>query len=766
MVGRPLDAETQAFFDSRFGYNFSNVQIHTDSAAQRSARQVGALAYTSGNSIVFAKGRFEPHTYEGKRLLAHELAHVIQQNERPMHSAQPVIQRAPAEPVEDRLQNLHRAIEAKGAPAAPESPSQDFGAWLLILVDQLIELKAQGDPGGDALRADIRITLNSVADSRAWKLFGYDMAIADELSIALMEAGMPVEGLRLWDSARPGIVPAERAHAEIDFASRILQEMPVPSADQPRAALKYLTGLQLLYVATVREMDASNIGPGGQPERVAAVKSQLLEWFPSLVLQYQIVLWSIIDGRLDDSSSVLDSLASFLPEISQASSLIESEEIEITLSEFGARPMHQDVLEPGNAARQMPFEFYTEESKQEAHELKRSVAGILELLGDQIALLKVAERTRSGPEAVHPFKDDDSLRAWVLHLLKTPDSADDTRRPLERVIYYLKQYFERFTTHSDYNLSDMNVRYINKPFPRALTGELVQDCGIYAMRIAYILSLAAKELDLRFYWIKLPVHMALAIADRERILYIVHNGMFISVGNDELAKPRPEVIGSLAASTFVPQADLDQPDTRVEEADIIGVPYRVTRISNLNEAALIDAYAAQSVKPLPVFERQGFEASAYLGVIETYRAFAREAPLRFLPAAIEIYDRLIADLTAVEQSSLDDTHRAAESSLIVAAAHQSLNDAYKRYAMADAEAYLVELAALRERLRLAPESVRKRGDWAVLKTLQDHVVLPDWYVVHLDFVRQFITGYSAQPPLSPLQSPEHPYRLAFKNLAD
>jgi hypothetical protein len=76
--GQPLDADTRAYFEPRFGYDFSRVRIHTDSAAARSAREIGAAAYTVGRAVVFAAGEYSPHSATGTRLLAHELAHVVQ----------------------------------------------------------------------------------------------------------------------------------------------------------------------------------------------------------------------------------------------------------------------------------------------------------------------------------------------------------------------------------------------------------------------------------------------------------------------------------------------------------------------------------------------------------------------------------------------------------------------------------------------------------------------------------------------------------------
>jgi hypothetical protein len=78
--GQPLDEATRAYFEPRFGVSLSDVRVHTDKSAEQSAGQLGANAYTVGHDVVFGEGRFAPSASEGRRLIAHELAHVVQQN--------------------------------------------------------------------------------------------------------------------------------------------------------------------------------------------------------------------------------------------------------------------------------------------------------------------------------------------------------------------------------------------------------------------------------------------------------------------------------------------------------------------------------------------------------------------------------------------------------------------------------------------------------------------------------------------------------------
>jgi hypothetical protein len=79
--GQPLDAATRSFMEPRFGQDFSNVRLHADSQAAASAQDVNAHAYTVGRDIVFGPGRLAPSTDAGRRLIAHELTHVVQQEQ-------------------------------------------------------------------------------------------------------------------------------------------------------------------------------------------------------------------------------------------------------------------------------------------------------------------------------------------------------------------------------------------------------------------------------------------------------------------------------------------------------------------------------------------------------------------------------------------------------------------------------------------------------------------------------------------------------------
>jgi hypothetical protein len=93
--GQVLDTSTRRFMEARFGRDFGDVRVHTDERAAESAHAISAVAYTVGRDIVFGAGHYAPQSSDGRRLLAHELTHTIQQSER----ATPSVARLAAPPI-------------------------------------------------------------------------------------------------------------------------------------------------------------------------------------------------------------------------------------------------------------------------------------------------------------------------------------------------------------------------------------------------------------------------------------------------------------------------------------------------------------------------------------------------------------------------------------------------------------------------------------------------------------------------------------------
>jgi Domain of unknown function (DUF4157) len=135
-----LDSSTKEFMESRFGYDFSNVRIYADERAARSAQSVNAIAYTAGNDIVFGQGQYQPYTLEGRRLLAHELTHVIQQTTKTKSSSH--VQRAPDEKPkapEEKQKRWDVVILGEGVEAGEEL------ALILTARARIIPVKSLGE---------------------------------------------------------------------------------------------------------------------------------------------------------------------------------------------------------------------------------------------------------------------------------------------------------------------------------------------------------------------------------------------------------------------------------------------------------------------------------------------------------------------------------------------------------------------------------------------------------------------------------------------
>jgi hypothetical protein len=120
--GRPLDAPTRAFMEPRFGRDFGGVRVHDDPLAAASAQAIDAHAYTVGQHIAFGSGKYDPGSRSGQNLLAHELAHTVQQRGA-THT--PHVLPLRATPEYDHLENeAHRVaqsvLNAPGTAALPQ----------------------------------------------------------------------------------------------------------------------------------------------------------------------------------------------------------------------------------------------------------------------------------------------------------------------------------------------------------------------------------------------------------------------------------------------------------------------------------------------------------------------------------------------------------------------------------------------------------------------------------------------------------------------
>jgi hypothetical protein len=176
--GRPLDQRTRGFFESRMGYDLGGVRIHTDSTAGISARAINAKAYTLGGNIVFGSGQYSPDSESGRHLLAHELAHVVQQ--RTNHD--PALQRrtfredfATIAFLRGPVWNVHLTITN-----APEEDSERLDNFILACHDGALDAaRSLGETSSVSTREiRIRIAYSARLNEQAVSQRAFDLAVA------------------------------------------------------------------------------------------------------------------------------------------------------------------------------------------------------------------------------------------------------------------------------------------------------------------------------------------------------------------------------------------------------------------------------------------------------------------------------------------------------------------------------------------------------------------------------------------------------------
>jgi hypothetical protein len=148
--GRPLPTAERAFFEPRFDADFSAVRIHDDNSAGRAARALGARAFTLGRDIAFAPGERSPGTPGGDRLMAHELAHVLQQSQAGEASSTGALDTAAHE------SEAGRAATHVDSPARDVPALSRIGGSAVVQMDEEKKAQPSGEQAGAVLTVVIR----------------------------------------------------------------------------------------------------------------------------------------------------------------------------------------------------------------------------------------------------------------------------------------------------------------------------------------------------------------------------------------------------------------------------------------------------------------------------------------------------------------------------------------------------------------------------------------------------------------------------------
>jgi hypothetical protein len=156
--GEPLDSDTRGDMEARLGADFSDVRVHTDSAAHESAQDVGARAYTVGNNVVFQRDAYSPSSHEGRTTLAHELTHVIQQRSGPVdgtETADGIRVSDPSDRFEQEAAANADRVMAQPVPA-PADPAPSAAELTAPAAPASVQRQSSEDEGEDEEPADVQ----------------------------------------------------------------------------------------------------------------------------------------------------------------------------------------------------------------------------------------------------------------------------------------------------------------------------------------------------------------------------------------------------------------------------------------------------------------------------------------------------------------------------------------------------------------------------------------------------------------------------------
>lgn len=576
-AGRPLEAALRRDFERRFDHDFSRVRVHADDALSDTAGAIGSRAFALGSHVAFARGEFQPGARDGRQLLAHELAHVVQV-ERERAPVRLFSKKAPGRALfyQAELDRLGGAWGRELLALRPfiafcEAVDQELVGDLPTRLDALEKIDAYrlppDYPGGATTTAlMVRLTLlRQPAAARRYRAWYHSLPHVGVLRRLQTRRYFDYE-IWYWEATLAGMRERVRqddgdgALVVLDALPGFVNQVQAERATLDAAAVKQdaarLSGAGSLTDTKFGEESSPNVSVARYHARLGRL---VFESFAAAQAPYQAALEAaaadLAAGKGSRRLGEIDKrIASALQPLARASQgfLVEINETVYRPAGRVQTLRQVDAFLTGQAAlaRSIRLTSYDATTStvfpRPSQELEP--ARIVVVRASQIAALKRVyglETDRSGqPTAdaretqaalatlggrgLHLHNDDDwRAFAWA----KFEQRLAATGQPaeaLDAVIEVLKVYLRGFTVHSPMNIDDFGDNHLTLTFPRALDGRLVHDCGVYALRIAYILSRIREhpKLKLRLRYVQLPVHVGLIITGPALPAYFVHNDTF------------------------------------------------------------------------------------------------------------------------------------------------------------------------------------------------------------------------------------------------
>ena len=609
-------------------FGTGEVRIHTDRAAAESAQSMRARAYTYGQNIVFNRGEFDPTSARGRALIAHELEHTARQ-------ASPSNYRLAFQKQAATPDKFYKEVEDAFAEQGKRTylgPDKDY-SYLSDLLDLSKAVEAQNKADTKQLTAKV-VAATPFNGEPVARSEGF----VNELVARTLLMGLDSEANQLRGFFRAlARSPMQRNPTDTKFGpdknlwtllvTRTIEQAKFGNAAEAAASIDSLLATfriilneaQKINFADVLKDRKANYGtfiydPFSTPDTLDSYFSSLLGQLRALTVPIFHGMESMMEAatadlEADKGGAALAAAKAALIKIELAFNVTVGDQhlrdisVDATRSTFGPKQgKHHDYYDTSKAGekRSVTIDYFDKNQTTGFNEKTNPVGYIILARKKQIVFLEnfyvAGNRAAMGAKPLKLESVDDWRNFLHEKVLEEQKKGKNNDQVLTTVVGFLSGqrsatggadqvgYLEAFTTSTPYNIEDVikqdSENYNKRQFPRAITGQLIEDCGVFALRTVYMLSLVKFDLKLRIRFIYLPSHVGLIITGDGLQTLIAHNNKIYPIDAATLAKEKTDwakkdpskptnddqFIGEVAGSYYSPGVDTP---FRLEEAPAI-----------------------------------------------------------------------------------------------------------------------------------------------------------------------------------------------------
>ncbi|MBO9564973.1 MAG: DUF4157 domain-containing protein [Niastella sp.] len=540
--GSPLPDSTRATMEQLFGADFSGVRIFADEQAADLSKSIQARAFTYNNKILFNKGAYSTDTPEGKRLLAHELTHVLQQRN-----------------------GLH-LIQRDELVLPPIETSRQVWAQF--------EEAQRNFRRDEALRLAVRLAGMHI-DLDDLNRFGL------ELSVYLMRNGRMTEGLQVLQRCEDffwiryvSIHPSPHEFMESYYIDQVREEGVQAARRQDWPTAFSILGIVVLYDQMELSFENSRNQPssdedlrhrmeGISPDITPRERRREMEGIfylgqlgaslrsvfgysamgsvyaslrQDLTTFLRLQREAILAGNATLATEMGNQHTNFMAFLRTNNLLLSGEGLTMYSAEsFNERGSVGYVIYGNNGEQEVvtplpgtatPSELgFFPHYHSSFERIVNDMEGQAQLLNDLLAIPAIRAAFPTG--VIDMTSLDTRIRIWQM-VYAHHYTGSNSGAALTSTIRTIERYLHHFTVHTEYNIRDFGRSYLDTNFPTDLLGRSVRDCGVYALTTAYEIFRmgrgATPRLNLSFKLVSMPEHVTLLIENQDdNTHYLVNN---------------------------------------------------------------------------------------------------------------------------------------------------------------------------------------------------------------------------------------------------